>query len=642
MKRMLRAALSLAAMTASLGAANAAPIPWSGEDVDIVARERALPDVLSDVFAAEGLTATFSSRVEGELSGEFAGEAADVWAQLADAYGLIAYYDGTAVRVYVGAEADSRMYNLAPDVSREVRRVLAELGLADEANTAQVTSNGVLSVRGTPRFLEAVNDVVTARGLARTADDATMTFEVFPLRYAWAQDTVSQFGSTEVKVPGIATIVRGLVAAGPGVSVEVAAPERGARVGVARSGLADSGVVDVAAVRAQEGNPFAVRRRRAMGDQGAVTTMTAPPLPPGVRIEADPRQNAVIVRDRPERMAIYRSLIEQLDKQPKIVAIEATIVDVDTDRLREVGVQWRYGTEDFDGTLGGRLTGGLSLSPQDFLNPFSSGLLASGVVGDQNQLTARVAALEAEGLARVVSSPQVMTLANVEAVFNNTRTFFVRVPGQFDAALFDVTVGTSLSVTPHVVEEEGEELVKLLVNVQDGRQTGTSVEGIPTIETSGVGTQGLMRVGQSLLLGGLTVDRSESFEEGVPVLRSIPLLGRAFKQTSTRSGRVERMFLLTPRLVTPGGNVAVDLDSLRGPAAAPSLPGAPVRGRADPRVEVSYTPGEADASDETREVSAAANAPAPTPEPAAFLRPGGLFSGACDDLDPYADCGGAQ
>ena len=647
-----RLALSGLAVGTSLGAsltmAVAEEIPWRGERVEIMARERPVAEVLRDVFAAEGLTATASGSVQGPLSGEFAGDARMVWEQLAEAFGLVAYYDGGAVRIYDGSEVGSRMYNLAPAVSRDVRRTLSEMNLTDADNTTRLTGDGVLIASGVPRFLQLVDGVVTARGLSRAESDATLSFEVFPLKHAWAQDTTQRFGSTEVSVPGVASIVRGLVADGSAAPVQATRTERrmtpveSARVAYREAGVAE---VDLAAAQAAGAAPFGVRPRGARVDAPAAQAL--PSLPPGVRIEAEPRLNAVVVRDRPERMAIYRNLIAQLDQQSKIVAIEATIIDVDTDRLREVGVQWRFGSDDLDATLGGRLTRGLDLSPGDFVNPFTSGLLAAGVIGEDDMLSARVAALEAEGLARVVSSPQVITLANVEAVFNNTRTFFVRVASQFDAELFDVTVGTSLTVTPHVLEQDGEELVKLLVNVQSGRLTGDSVDGIPIVDDSGVGTQGVMRIGDSMLVGGLTVDRSESFEEGVPVLRSIPLLGRAFKQTSTRKGRVERMFLLTPRLVTPGGNVAVRLnDQGRAvpmpttPSLPPALPeAAPLRPS-----EVALTAGAGAAAVPAVARSAASGeaalipAPAPASDLPPLLRGGGLFSAACDDLDPYADC----
>ena len=657
MHRLFKIAASALALAAGSGPALAEDIPWKGEAVEIMARGRPVAEVLRDVFAAEGLTATASGSVQGPLSGEFKGEAETVWRQLADAYGLVAYYDGGAVRIYDGSEVGSRMYNLAPSVARDVRRTLREMNLGDAENTTRLTSDGVLIASGVPRFLQLVDGVVTARGLSRQESDAALTFEVFPLRHAWAQDTTQRFGSTEVNVPGVASIVRGLVAESGGVPVQTTRTERrlspveSARVSYREGGIAEMDM-QMAAAGAQPA-PFGVRPRGGAAPLPAAPALAS--LPAGVRIEAEPRLNAVVVRDRPERMAIYRNLIGQLDQQSKIVAIEATIVDVDTDRLREVGVQWRYGSDDFDATLGGRLTNGLDLSPGDFVNPFSSGLLAAGVIGENNKLSARVAALEAEGLARVVSSPQVITLANVEAVFNNTRTFFVRVESQFDAELFDVTVGTSLTVTPHVLEQDGEELVKLLVNVQSGRLTGESVDGIPIVDDSGVGTQGVMRVGDSMLVGGLTVDRSESFEEGVPVLRSIPLLGRAFKQTSTRKGRVERMFLLTPRLVTPGGNVAVRLDNGRAlPSPLPAVPEAApmrpseinhtvIRGEAAPSAilasagapEPAAAPAAAPAPEATETPPAEA---APEPALPPLLRGGGLFAAECDDLDPYADC----
>ncbi|MEL6214001.1 MAG: type III secretion system outer membrane ring subunit SctC, partial [Pseudomonadota bacterium] len=274
----------------------------------------------------------------------------------------------------------------------------------------------------------------------------------------------------------------------------------------------------------------------------------------GARIEADPRMNAVIVRDTAERMPIYADLIRSLDVAPQLIEIQATIIDVDTDRLREIGIQYRFTDTDdrADVTFGGRVTEGLTLSPEDFVNPFSRGLLASGVVGDENVFSARIAALETEGIARVVSRPQVMTLANVEAVFDNTRTFFVRVAGAVDVDLFNISVGTTLSVTPHILEETGAPHIKLLVNVEDGQLTGGEVDDIPIIERSSVNTQALVGAEESLLIGGLTVESSEAFEDKVPFLGDIPLLGRLFKSRSSRRGRIERLFLITPRLTTAG------------------------------------------------------------------------------------------
>ncbi|WP_414947320.1 secretin N-terminal domain-containing protein, partial [Klebsiella pneumoniae] len=55
---------------------------------------------------------------------------------------------------------------------------------------------------------------------------------------------------------------------------------------------------------------------------------------------ADPRQNAVIIRDRQANMPIYRSLITQLDQRPIQIEISVTIIDVDAGDISQLGVDW--------------------------------------------------------------------------------------------------------------------------------------------------------------------------------------------------------------------------------------------------------------------------------------------------------------
>ena len=51
--------------------------------------------------------------------------------------------------------------------------------------------------------------------------------------------------------------------------------------------------------------------------------------------------NAVLVRDLPERMGQYARLIESMDTRPQLVEIEVTIMDISTDTLDSLGVDWR-------------------------------------------------------------------------------------------------------------------------------------------------------------------------------------------------------------------------------------------------------------------------------------------------------------
>src|SRR5690606_5705990 len=82
---------------------------------------------------------------------------------------------------------------------------------------------------------------------------------------------------------------------------------------------------------------------------------TATPEPFQVRIEADQRLNAVIVRDSAERLPRYEQLIAALDVEPQSLEIEATIIDVNIDRARELGVNWRWNNDGREAAFNGSL-----------------------------------------------------------------------------------------------------------------------------------------------------------------------------------------------------------------------------------------------------------------------------------------------
>src|SRR6185436_13054220 len=211
-------------------------------------------------------------------------------------------------------------------------------------------------------------------------------------------------------------------------------------------------------------------------------------------IEAEPRLNAVIVRDAPERLPRYEQLIAALDVEPQSVEVEATIIDVNTDRARELGINWRWNNDGREASYSGNVP---TVGP---------GGVASVVLGSLGQFFARIRALQAEGAARVVSSPQLVTLSNVDAVFDNTQTFFVRVAGREEVDLFNVSAGTLLRVTPHVFRENNANRIKMMVQIEDGNLTARQVDQIPVVERSTINTQALIVEGESLLIGGMVRD----------------------------------------------------------------------------------------------------------------------------------------
>ena len=132
----------------------------------------------------------------------------------------------------------------------------------------------------------------------------------------------------------------------------------------------------------------------------------------------------MIVRDLADRLPRYEQLIAALDVEPQSLEIEATIIDVNTDRLRELGINWRWSNAGNSALFGNGTASDLALRAGQDITALGRGGIISAVLGSASQFVARISALQADGAARVVSSPQVVTLSDVEAVFDCAQRLF--------------------------------------------------------------------------------------------------------------------------------------------------------------------------------------------------------------------------
>jgi type III secretion protein C len=572
----LCAAAAVVALVAA-DSARAAPLPNGQRQVSITAREQPVSAFLHDLFAAVDVPATIAPGLAGSVNGTFTGPAERVLRDIARVYNLVPYFDGTVMHVVPTGELVRRTYTVAPAVAERMLREAGDLGLPDARNTLRRSGEGSMLAVGTRRFVEQVDELAHATQEAPKAaapNAGSVDFRVFYLRYGWAQDMTMTMGGRQIVIPGVASILRSLVGAQSSAPLGQEIMLRPTQPSLKGQGLGGQGT---AAKSSKAGG------REAAADMLvaalARTALPAEPPPPAtlaadpnqIRIEADPRLNAIIVRDLADRLPRYEQLIAALDVEPQSLEIEATIIDINTDRMRELGVNWRWSNAGNEALFGNGTASDLLLRAGQNITPLGRGGIISAVLGSAGQFVARITALQAEGAARVVSSPQVVTLSNVEAVFDNSSTFFVRVAGKDEVDLFNVSAGTSLRVTPHVFRDKDATRIKLMVQVDDGNLTGQQVDKIPVVERSTINTQALIAEGESLLIGGMTRDSSSSNVDKVPGLGDLPVVGNLFKTRTNSSARVERMFLITPRLAgtRPAAGVT-------GPGAVPRSAPQPV------------------------------------------------------------------
>ena len=215
------------------------------------------------------------------------------------------------------------------------------------------------------------------------------------------------------------------------------------------------------------------------------------------------------------------------------------------------------------GTSTGSTTGGTGIPSPGVMD--SVGMTLSTIYTHGSDFfLARIQALEENNEARVLGRPSVLTVDNIQATLENTTTYYVEVQGYQAVDLYKVEAGTVLRVTPHIIREHGETSIKLAVSVQDDQDNSSSVNtssGVPPIKQTKINTQAIVNAGQSLLIGGYYYEQKGQDESGVPLLKDIPFIGNLFKTKSKESKRMERLILITPRIVELSGtNVPSQVD----------------------------------------------------------------------------------
>ena len=472
-------------------------------------------NVLRNFSSNYSLPVVISEGVDGVVSGRIGPLApVEFLDHIAQLNGLIWYFDGNTLYVYKSNEIEKQIINLQFLEAEELRTTLMEIGIWDNRFYWRARSDeGIVYLSGPPRYMELVTE--TARLLDSKAGErkkSHLTVRVFPLRYAWADDRSLNFRNESVTIPGVASILRNIIQGGG-----VAVPE--AAAGRSLPGLAAS-------------TPAG----------GSAVSQDAPPPAEGTFINADRRLNAVIVHDLSSRMSMYESLVNTLDKPLSQVEINVSIIDINTQHLNQIGVNWNYGRAGGDfirfNPFGGQ-------SPADIANSFSTVVnITSG------QLLSQVNVLSESGNAKVLARPSVLTLDNMEAVLDNSQTFYVRVAGQEAAELFPVTYGSVLKVTPRIVNEPSGRKLHLDVNIQDGAQV-TDAQGaddIPVVKNSSISTQAVIDENESLLVGGYYFEERTERTSKVPILGDVPFLGAIFRNTVDDKRKNVRLFLITPRI----------------------------------------------------------------------------------------------
>jgi general secretion pathway protein D len=236
-------------------------------------------------------------------------------------------------------------------------------------------------------------------------------------------------------------------------------------------------------------------------------------------------------------------LAAKLDRRRKQVKIDVSILDVDTDGLKNLGLQWAFSGYDMR-----------EKTPAEEGVTAYNGINIGEFTHDPVSFDATITALENTDQAKLLADPSLSLLDGEQGyILIGQRVLFPELTGysETNAPIYSVdteNVGILLQVAVQI-DDDGE--ITMNVYPQVSTVTGyLNVDGASYPQISTREQQTTIRVpdGHKIIIGGLINDQVTASEQSVPLLSSIPFFGELFKYRSTTRAHSDVIVTITPTI----------------------------------------------------------------------------------------------
>ncbi|PIW32669.1 MAG: hypothetical protein COW28_05445 [bacterium (Candidatus Ratteibacteria) CG15_BIG_FIL_POST_REV_8_21_14_020_41_12] len=271
--------------------------------------------------------------------------------------------------------------------------------------------------------------------------------------------------------------------------------------------------------------------------------------------EQEKRPTILVVTDTSEVMQRIKKLIANLDIKPNQILIEAMIVEVNSEAVRDIGIQWH--TTGLGYQKGSK--GGVDLDLTTGTPSITSGvtLIYDRTIGEK--LKVEIRALEEKKKANVLSNPKIMTLDGHEAIILVGERYPIlktevtgTPPTTYITESFDryEPIGISLRVVPHLCADGW---VNMLIHPEvtslGEDVTGSTGLKVKRINTREADTNVRVKEGETIVIGGLRSEKLVDNVYKVPLLGDIPVLGYLFKRTEKKPTKIDLLIFITPHII---------------------------------------------------------------------------------------------
>ncbi|MEM9347837.1 MAG: hypothetical protein AAGB26_14600 [Planctomycetota bacterium] len=267
----------------------------------------------------------------------------------------------------------------------------------------------------------------------------------------------------------------------------------------------------------------------------------------------------LVIRDFEDSVEEIVGVLEELDKQPKQVIIEATVLLASLTENNQFGVDFSLFT-DLTGTspldiVDGLVSGGAPGSERAGAIESRVGFDSDSAVkigfvaGDASVF---VSALDSVTDTTLIATPKVTVLdRNRTSILVGEKIAYlsttVTETSETQTVEF-LEVGTQLNVRPFI-SSDGKVRMELKPSVSDATIRTIGTTDAPDESTAELTTNVIVESGQTIVLGGLFTDDSSIDRSQVPGLGDVPLLGAAFQGQDDTVSRSEVIFLVKATVI---------------------------------------------------------------------------------------------
>jgi len=284
--------------------------------------------------------------------------------------------------------------------------------------------------------------------------------------------------------------------------------------------------------------------------QGTIQTL----LSSRGKITVAQHSNSMIVYDTDDNLAQIRDMVRKLDVETQQISISAKIIEVSSGSLQNVGIQWGlFGNN----VLGAR--GSVEHIPGTQVVANALERLTWGIL-TQDRLAVTLEYLFTNSKGEVVAQPSITTLDNQEArIFSGGRIPILAKDISGNTIVKYENAGTELIIKPHVTDGS-----RVMLDI-NAKKESASPDG--EIQSQVATTNVVVNNGETVVIAGLTANEKQTGDEGVPVLKDIPLLGNLFKRSRKTANKKDLIIFVTPHIIQK------DVESVAAPRADGAVAG---------------------------------------------------------------------